>query len=561
MDRAEAFHHRSLTLRVHLFVISPICAMIEIGIRFCATTAIRLIQAEVQAGGLSVALDDASRSRRLRRPATILAALTITFGLAPTVARAALPSTFTTGFADTVYYQSCPPAAERSVNDENFGCGSNRNMWLSRTVQSGAQFILLWVSWSSVAGQRPAAGTDPSNPANPAYNWGTLDATVRAMTAHGLRVVLSVTSAPLWAEGPDRPPISVALPFTWRPDPNAFAAFSEAVARRYGGSFNPGTGVLPRVRYFQAWTEPNLPEHLNPQWVRVKGHLVAESPILYRSLLNGFYRAVKAVHPSNVVITAGTAPYGDPPGGQGLRGKLPDPNGLRMQPALFWRDVLCLNGQALKPQSCPDPAHFDILAHDPYEFSNPLVRAGQADNVTLPDMWKLQRILTKATQTGRALPRMQHPLWCTEFGWNTRPPSRRGVALMKRAQFIDEGFYELWLQGISTATWYLIRDQPPERVLTWQTGLYYVNGRRKPGFEAFRFPFIAKRAGKQRATVWAVSPDSGTLSVQARESGRWRTVLRARVRAHGVIHGTIAVSGQQLVRGVIRSDVSLNWRA
>lgn len=62
----------------------------------------------------------------MRRLATITASLTITVGLAltitfalpPAIAQAALPRTFTTGFADTIYYDSCPPADERSVNDE-----------------------------------------------------------------------------------------------------------------------------------------------------------------------------------------------------------------------------------------------------------------------------------------------------------------------------------------------------------------------------------------------------------------------------------------------------------
>ena len=53
-----------------------------------------------------------------------------------------------------------------------------------------------------------------------------------------------------------------------------------------------------------------------------------------------------------IVITAGTAPFGDQPGED------------RMQPARFVRGMLCLNGR--KPAPCPSPAHFDALAHHPY---------------------------------------------------------------------------------------------------------------------------------------------------------------------------------------------------
>jgi hypothetical protein len=463
---------------------------------------------------------------------TAIGAVTaIVAGLSVTTAEAALPGTFTTGIADTVYFQP-----------------QTRNAWLGRTIDSGAQFILMWVSWGTVSPQAPPADTDPSDPANPSYDWGTLDSTVRAATARGLRVVLSITNAPPWAEGPDRP--ADATPGSWRPNAAAFGAFAMAVARRYSGGFNPGTGVLPRVRFFQAWTEPNLPDHLSPQWVRGSGHWVAESPVIYRSLLNSFYTAVKTVQRSDVVITAGTAPYGDPPGGQ------------RMRPALFVRNLMCLSGR-LAPARCPNPAHFDILAHNPYDFAGPLRRAYWADDVSLPDMWKVTRALAVAERTGRALPRIHHSVWVTEFGWNSWPPTRGGVPVVVRARWIDEAFHELWSQGVSTAMWYLIVDQSPSlsRTATWQTGLYYLNGRRKPGFEAFRFPFVVQGTRPGLAQVWGVSPDSGMVSVQALESGRWRTVLRVRVRAHDVIHRMIAISGRPLVRAAIGSDVSLGWRA
>jgi len=438
-------------------------------------------------------------------------------------------STFTTGIADSVYYQ---PQAGKA--------------WLGRTIASGAQFILLPVSWATVAPQPPPAGTNPSDPDNPGYKWGSLDTTVRAAESRGLRVVLSLTNAPPWADGPGRP--ANAAPGTWRPNVTAAAAFVEAVARRYSGSFNSGSGRLPRVRYFQAWTEPNLPNHLTPQWVRAGRHWVAESPIIYRSLLNATYRVVKAVHPSNLVITAGTAPYGDPPGGE------------RMRPVLFWEDVLCLTGR-LTPARCPNPAHFDILAHDSYSFAGPLRRAYWANDVTLPDMWKLTRIVAAAERTGRALPRIHHPVWVTEFGWNSRPPTRHGVPVRARARWIDEAFYELWQQGISTATWNLIVDQRPRAgMATWQSGLYYDDGRRKPDLQAFRFPFVAEPASKGSAEVWGVSPQAGMVRVEERQSGRWTTALRVRVPAHGVIDRTIAVSGHPMLRAVVGSDASLGWR-
>jgi hypothetical protein len=134
---------------------------------------------------------------------------------------------------------------------------------------------------------------------------------------------------------------------------------------------------------------------------------------------------------------------------------------------------------------------------------------------------------------------------------------------MTRARWIDEAFYELWHQGIGTATWYLIVDQSRKlsNTATWQTGLYYLSGRRKPGFEAFRFPFFAKQTDKGHAEVWGVSPDSGTLQVQALEARRWTTVARASVRAHGIVDRTVAVPDRSMLRAVIGSDVSLGWQS
>ena len=51
--------------------------------------------------------------------------------------------------------------------------------------------------------------------------------------------------------------------------------------------------------------------YLSPQWTRVASGWAPASPTIYRQLLNAFYRAVKRVSPSNFVVTAGTAPYGD----------------------------------------------------------------------------------------------------------------------------------------------------------------------------------------------------------------------------------------------------------
>jgi hypothetical protein len=411
--------------------------------------------------------------------------------------------------------------------------------------------VLLPVSWPAIAPHRPAQGTNPSDPANPAYNWGSLDDTVRAVTARGLTVAFTVAGVggPAWADGPGRP--RSAPPGTWRPNARAFGEFATAVARRYSGHFNPGTGTLPHVRYYQGWSEPNLYNHLTPQWVRRHGHWIPESAIIYRGLLNAFYAGIKAVNRANVVITGGTAPFGDLP-----------PGSRRVPPALFWRTLLCLKNRRLALAPCPHPAHFDALAHHPYEIGGPFQPAGNPDDVSLPDMWKIRQALEVAQRTGRALPRGHKRLWITEFSWDSKPPDPHGVPMKRWTRWLQEAFFEAWRQGVSAFVWYLIADQPPipDYASTYQSGLYYANGHPKPGVRAFRFPFVVERAAQGRRRVWGVSPVAGKVQVQVRRSGHWRPLAGFAEPAHGVFTKTMSLGRGWLLRAQVGSQTSLAWR-
>ena len=180
------------------------------------------------------------------------------------------------------------------------------------------------------------------------YDWAGTDAHVRDAVAAGLQPILLVNGAPRWAEGPNRPPVSEDAPTgSWRPDAAAFGRFAEAAARRYSGTtpdpLTPGA-MLPRVKDWQAWNEPNLTNFITPQWRRTSSGFEPESPDIYRPLLNAFYAGVKRADPSNVVATAGTAPFGDLHRGD-----------RRMQPAEFVRYLFCVRGRK-KPRAlrrCP----------------------------------------------------------------------------------------------------------------------------------------------------------------------------------------------------------------
>src|SRR5262249_15431939 len=142
-----------------------------------------------------------------------------------------------------------------------------RELWLERAAETGASIVRVNVHWSAVAPAAPPSGFDPSDPSAHGYLWSQTDAAVRDAAAHRVAVMLTVYSAPPRAEAPGRPP--GIRPGTWKPRPEAFAAFARALALRYGGSFPdplyPGA-TLPRVRFFEVWNEPNLNDYLSPQW-------------------------------------------------------------------------------------------------------------------------------------------------------------------------------------------------------------------------------------------------------------------------------------------------------
>ena len=100
----------------------------------------------------------------------------------------------------------------------------------NRSVEAGAGNSLIYVDWSGVAPTSKPLGFVPANPADPNYRWGAIDAAVRDASARGLRILLAITRAPSWAEGPGRPSTAEAPSGTWKPDPGELGAFARATA-------------------------------------------------------------------------------------------------------------------------------------------------------------------------------------------------------------------------------------------------------------------------------------------------------------------------------------------
>jgi hypothetical protein len=411
--------------------------------------------------------------------------------------------------------------------------GPERAAAFEHTVDAGAGIVRLGVSWRAIAASRPA---DPTNPFDPAYSFGTLDQAVAEASAAGLTPLLTISGAPSYAERGKRPRGIAAG--TWKPDPSLFGEFARAVASRYSG-LNVG---IPRVRYFQAWNEPNLSDHLAPQY---KGKRETAAP-LYRRMLNAFYNGIKAVHSDNVVVTGGTGPYGDDPGGD------------RTRPLVFWRDVLCLRGQEhLRKTNCPQRAKFDVLAHHPINTSGPPTRSAlNPDDASTPDFKNVGKILRAAERLHTTGTAGRHRLWATEIWWSSKPPDRRfGVSLGKQARYLEQALYVLYKQGASVVINLELQDPPRGKPLA--AGLLFADGSPKPSFEAFRFPFVTERRGNA-LRAWGKAPTTGRLEIQRLRQG-WQTVQSLNVAEGQVFTSRLKLSGRQRLRAVVGGEHSLVW--
>ena len=360
---------------------------------------------------------------------------------------------FATGFKDQLAYLWSDP--------------DQRGKWLDRTRSAGARFIHLGMAWPLMVGDVPPA--DPANPADPAYrNFDGFDAAIRDAHARNLDVILAIGSAPRWAEGRNRP--DKAAPGSWKPDARALGAFAQAVATRYSGEF----GSLPRVKFFQLWSEPNLSTYLNPQYRRGK----PRSPVVYRRMLNAFYEGVHAAQAKAKVITGGTAPYG-------VRGR-----GGRMPPLIFWRKLLCLD-RSLRARDCRNRAHLDVLAHHPIDTSGgPGGSAFGRNNVTTANFHLIRRTLRAAERQNTVRPGGRRPTWATEIWWESDPPDHaEGVRPKKHARWLRTAVRSLRKQGAKVVLNYLVRDQKTTRANRFGTtasGIFFRGGRKKPAFRAWR---------------------------------------------------------------------------
>ena len=316
---------------------------------------------------------------------------------------------------------------------------------------------LYWGGPYGVAKHRPASAT---NPADPAYDWSLYDRTVSYATQYGVHVLFSIYGTPGWANGGKGMNVAPTNAIDLR-------NFAIAAAKRYGGAYmGPDGRILPAVKEWLAWNEPNNPVFLRPQYRKTSAGWAIQSAADYARICNAVYSGIHATLFANErVACGGTAPRGN---------NDPRSNRPSVSPLAFLRAV---KKDGLKT--------FDAWAHHPYyagpndqPTTKPVTASGApATAVTLGNISDLIREVTQLYGNKR--------IWITEYGYQTNPPdSLYGVSWAKQAAYLTQAFGIAHKNPrIDMMLWFLLKDEP--NLSGWQSGLITYRGVHKPSFAAF----------------------------------------------------------------------------
>ena len=322
-------------------------------------------------------------------------------------------------------------------------------------VNLRAQIIRVNLDWFSVAKTRPEV---PIDPRDPAYNWDRYDTLVLNAAKNKIQVLFTIYGTPRWANGTkkglNRAPRQMLF----------LKQFATAAAKRYSGTFKRTDDViLPAVRRWLAWNEPNNPIFLAPQWA--KKNKIRYTPVaakVYAGICTAVYSGVHSTNLRNEVVACGaTSPRGN---------NAPKSSRPSISPLAF---LAAVKKFGLR--------HFDVWAHHPYygrPTESPTTKPKDRTSVTLANIGDLTRLLTKLYGNKK--------LWITEYGYQTRPPDKAfGVSWVKQAQYLTEA-YTIARKNprITMMLWFLLRDEG--RLSGWQSGFFTASGQKKPAYNAFR---------------------------------------------------------------------------
>jgi hypothetical protein len=384
-----------------------------------------------------------------------------------------------------------PPLVDRTLDD---------------LVGLGITAVRVVVFWNTVVPEERPAAFEAADPEDPAYDFSLYDGFVRAADERGLEILVTISGpGPGWTSDSGDGLVN--------PRPEDFGEFAEAVATRYGGSFNPGGGALPAADYWSVWNEPNLGIFLQPQLVDG----VPYSPLLYRKLYLAAQESIEEAVPGAPILIGETAPTG------GFDSVDPIP---------FARAVLCLDEAAVAPACESGEIRAAGWAVHPYGTAGqaPFEAPPSEDFVTVDSLAGIGEVLDEAADAGTAPEEL--PLYISEYGVQREPDPLIGVPLETQAAYLSIAEQFAYAEPrVESFAQYLMRDDPPDRAPGqlyggFESGLRFYDGPPKPSYDAFRLPLAVRREGASVHLWGLVRPAREATDVEIRvaDGGREKSL-------------------------------------
>ncbi|MFQ3671992.1 MAG: hypothetical protein SNJ83_00195 [Aggregatilineales bacterium] len=339
--------------------------------------------------------------------------------------------------------------------------------------------------------------------------WLKYDRIVDLVEEYGMRLMVRLSNPPAWAHA-NNPNIGTFAP----PDDfDDFVNYAVAVAQRYKG----------RIHHYQVWNEPNI----YPEW----GEQFAD-PAAYTDLLCRTYRALKAVDPEIVVISAAIAPT------------------ISLDGFMGYQDVAYL--QAM--YNAGAAACFDVLAAQGYGlFSGAYDRRQRVTTVTAARHVFYRDLMVANGDAHK-------PIWISEAAWNAvldapLPPEqiiqydRFGLSTQEQAARYTPELYQRaqqeWPWVGVVFYWFFTRPDPSEMTQSF----YYFRmaepdySPEKPTFtplpvyDSMRAFITQQRptlyAGQHQAEAWPAQHDGQIVPLGGAQLGAALRAQRYEVTAHG----------------------------
>jgi hypothetical protein len=225
-------------------------------------------------------------------------------------------------------------------------------------------------------------------------------------------------------------------------------------------------------------------------------------------------------------------------------------------PLKFLQNWLCLDkdnkrlrGKAARKLKCTKfkKVKANGFAHHPY--GPPGQVSKRVDIVNMFAIKRLAKALDSAGNAGRITKRL--PIYNTEFGIQSNPPDLFvSTSPTRQAQIINEKEeFSYRYSRLKSYSQYQLHDDPARpgppsaRWAGFQTGLRFADGRKKPAYDAYRFPLVLKKSGSKLLVWGRIRPGTGARFAQLqRRSGSSYVDTGSRITAGSKGYFTTKVS-------------------